>query len=182
MHRVSAIVHCIAVIQYNHNRNRVSLDYLFQENKSYGTNCHLHSSSDVREVVSSTSSSSSPSKAVWSPTWPTSLRTAGYHESSVNCFSRHTMGQNKFPDSLPPVILHFDSDISDGIICNETSLIPRRCRQVPLLCLLIITYIGVGTIDLLDNFLKLLKAFSGSGKHGIAMTENERGQERKTNS
>jgi hypothetical protein len=25
MHRVSAIVHCIAVIQYNHNRNRVLL-------------------------------------------------------------------------------------------------------------------------------------------------------------
>ncbi len=54
MHRVSAIVHCIAVIQYYHNRNRVSLYYLFQENKSFGTNYHLHSSSDVREVVSST--------------------------------------------------------------------------------------------------------------------------------
>ncbi len=54
MHRVSAIVHCIAVIQYNHNRNRVSLYYLFQENKSFGTDHHLHSSSDVREVVSST--------------------------------------------------------------------------------------------------------------------------------
>jgi hypothetical protein len=33
MHRVSAIVHCTAVIQYNHNRNCVSLYYLFQENK-----------------------------------------------------------------------------------------------------------------------------------------------------
>ncbi len=54
MHRVSAFVHCIAVIQYNHNRNRVSLYYLFQENKSFGTYCHLHSSSDVWEVVSST--------------------------------------------------------------------------------------------------------------------------------
>jgi hypothetical protein len=54
MHRVSAIVHCTAVIQYNHNRNRVSLYYLFQENKSFGTGCHLHSSSDVQEVVSST--------------------------------------------------------------------------------------------------------------------------------
>jgi hypothetical protein len=53
MHRVSAIVHCIAVIQYNYNRNRV-LFYLFQENKSFGTDHHLHSSSDVREVVSST--------------------------------------------------------------------------------------------------------------------------------
>ncbi len=54
MHRVSAIVHCIAVIRYNQNRNRVSLHYLFQENKSFGTDHHLHSSSDVREVVSST--------------------------------------------------------------------------------------------------------------------------------
>ncbi len=54
MHRVSAIVHSTALIQYNHNRNRVSLYYLFQENKSFGTHYHLHSSSDVREVVSST--------------------------------------------------------------------------------------------------------------------------------
>ncbi len=37
MHRVSVIVHCVAV-HYNHNRNRVLLCYLFQENKSFGTN------------------------------------------------------------------------------------------------------------------------------------------------
>ncbi len=54
MYRVCAVVHCIAVIQYNHNRNHVSLYYLFPENKSFGTNYHLHSSSDVWEVVSST--------------------------------------------------------------------------------------------------------------------------------
>jgi hypothetical protein len=54
MHKVSAIVHCMAVIQYNHNRNCVLLYSLFQENKSFGTDCHLHSSSDVWEVVSST--------------------------------------------------------------------------------------------------------------------------------
>jgi hypothetical protein len=54
MHRVSVIVHRVAVIQYDHNRNRVSLYCLFQENKSFGTEHHLHSSSDVREVVSST--------------------------------------------------------------------------------------------------------------------------------
>jgi hypothetical protein len=36
MHRVSAVVYCIAVIQYTHNRNRVLLCYLFQENKSFG--------------------------------------------------------------------------------------------------------------------------------------------------
>ncbi len=54
MHRVSAIVHCIAVTQHNHNRNRVSLYYLSQENKSFGTDYHLHSSSDLWEVVLST--------------------------------------------------------------------------------------------------------------------------------
>jgi hypothetical protein len=43
------IVYCTIVIQYNYNRNRVSLYYLFQENKSFGTSCHLHSSSHVRE-------------------------------------------------------------------------------------------------------------------------------------
>jgi hypothetical protein len=54
MHRVSVIVHCVAVIHYNHNRNRVFVYYLFQENKSFGTKHHLHSSSDVWEVVLST--------------------------------------------------------------------------------------------------------------------------------
>ncbi len=54
IHRVSVIVHCVAVIHCNHNRNHVLLYYLFQENKSFGTGHHLHSSSDVREVVSST--------------------------------------------------------------------------------------------------------------------------------
>ncbi len=53
MHRVSVIVHCVAVIHCNHYRNRVLLYYLYQENKSFGTGHHLHSSSDVREVVSS---------------------------------------------------------------------------------------------------------------------------------
>jgi hypothetical protein len=60
MHRVSVIAHCVAVIQQDHNRNRVLLYYLFQENKSFGTDHHLHSSSDVQEVVSSTM-----------PTWQT---------------------------------------------------------------------------------------------------------------
>ncbi len=54
MHKVSVIVHCVAVIQYDHNRNRASLYYLFQENKSFSTEHHLHSYSDLREVVSST--------------------------------------------------------------------------------------------------------------------------------
>ncbi len=37
MHNVSAIVLFTAVIQYNHNGNRVSLYYLFQEYKSFVT-------------------------------------------------------------------------------------------------------------------------------------------------
>jgi hypothetical protein len=38
IHRVSVIVHCIiVVISENHNRNRVLLYYLFQENKSFGS-------------------------------------------------------------------------------------------------------------------------------------------------
>jgi hypothetical protein len=52
--------HCALYINYhvnNHNRNRVLLYYLFQENKSFGSKNHLHSSSGVREVVSSTKSS-----------------------------------------------------------------------------------------------------------------------------
>jgi hypothetical protein len=58
MHRVSVIVHCVIILHllYNHNRSRFLLYYLFQENKSFGSKHHLHSSSDVREVVSSTGS------------------------------------------------------------------------------------------------------------------------------
>ncbi len=38
MHRVSVVVHCIIVVtSENHNRNRVLLYYLFQENKSFGS-------------------------------------------------------------------------------------------------------------------------------------------------
>jgi hypothetical protein len=39
---------------YNHERNRVLLYYLFQENTSFGSKHNFHSSSDVREVVLST--------------------------------------------------------------------------------------------------------------------------------
>jgi hypothetical protein len=42
---------CNSFYTYNHNRNRVLLYYLFQENKSFGSEYHLHSSSDVWEVV-----------------------------------------------------------------------------------------------------------------------------------
>ncbi len=56
MHRVCIIVCCVSVYHINnHNRNHVLLYYLFQENKSSGVKNHLHSSSGVREVVSSTS-------------------------------------------------------------------------------------------------------------------------------
>jgi hypothetical protein len=69
MHRVSDIVCCIAVIHYDYNRNRVSLYYLFQENKSFGTDHHLHSSSDVREVVSSKNRSYENLREVTLKTW-----------------------------------------------------------------------------------------------------------------
>ncbi len=37
MHRVSVVVHCIIIVtSENHNRNRVLLYYLFQENKLFG--------------------------------------------------------------------------------------------------------------------------------------------------
>jgi hypothetical protein len=56
MHKVSVIVHCVLnnFFIYNHTRNLVLLYHLFQENKSLGSKHQLHSSSDVREVVSST--------------------------------------------------------------------------------------------------------------------------------
>jgi hypothetical protein len=61
MHRVCIIAQsmyralCVNYHINNHNRNHVLLYYLFQENKSFGSKNHLHSSSGVREVVSSTS-------------------------------------------------------------------------------------------------------------------------------
>jgi hypothetical protein len=59
MHRVSVIVHCVAVTVYSITRTGVVFHctyYLFQENKSLGTDHHLHSSSNVWEVVLSTGS------------------------------------------------------------------------------------------------------------------------------
>ncbi len=52
--------------------------YLFQENKSFGTEHHLHSSSDVREVVSSTVGS--PKDEPGGP----SLATGDHFESIVH--------------------------------------------------------------------------------------------------
>jgi hypothetical protein len=37
------------------------------------------------------------------------------------------MGLSEFPDILSPVILHFGSNIGDGSLCDEISLIRRRC-------------------------------------------------------
>jgi hypothetical protein len=55
MHRVRAAVHCrisnIMYVMYPQQRPCLTV-YLFQENKSFGES--LHSSSDVREVVSRT--------------------------------------------------------------------------------------------------------------------------------
>ncbi len=50
------------------------------------------------------------------------------HKSGVNRSGRHIMGLSEFPDSLLPVILHFGSDIGDGSLCDEISLI-RCCRR-----------------------------------------------------
>jgi hypothetical protein len=52
-------VHCkrstIMYITYPHQKPCLTV-FLFQENKSFGASYHLHSSSDVREVVSRTDS------------------------------------------------------------------------------------------------------------------------------
>jgi hypothetical protein len=60
MHRVSVIVCCLAVIHYDYHRNRVSLYYLFEENKSFGTDHHLHSFSDIRKLCQAHSPYPSP--------------------------------------------------------------------------------------------------------------------------
>ncbi len=87
--------------------------------------------------------SSSPSKVVWSPTWPSSLRVAGPRERGMNCFSQHAMGLSKFPDSLPSIILHSSSNIGNGSLCIEVPLIWCRLCWFPLIHLLIIAYIFI---------------------------------------
>ncbi len=56
-----------------------------------------------------------------------------------------------------PVILCFGGDISDGSLCIEVSLVLCWNRQFPLLHLC--SRQGLVTVDLLDNFLNILKLF-----------------------
>ncbi len=58
-------------------------------------------------------------------------------KSGMNHFSQHIMGLSDFPDTLPPCILHFGSNISDGSLCVELALICYR--QFHLLHLLLIS-------------------------------------------
>jgi hypothetical protein len=39
------------------------------------------------------------------------------------------MGLSEFPDTLVLVILHFGGHIGDGSLCDEISLIRRRCYR-----------------------------------------------------
>ncbi len=50
-------------------------------------------------------------------------------KGGLNCFSWHVLGLREFPGTLPPVILHFSSDIGDGSLCNEVPLIRHCCHR-----------------------------------------------------
>ncbi len=70
--------------------------------------------------------SSSPCKAVWSLSWPTSWKRQILVKSSVNHFNRHIMGLSEFNDTLVTIILHFGGNIGDGHCRSEISLIRHR--------------------------------------------------------
>jgi hypothetical protein len=53
------------------------------------------------------------------------------------------MGLSKFHVTLLPIILHFSSDISDGSLYIEISLIRHRHRLFPFFRLLMIAYICI---------------------------------------
>ncbi len=72
--------------------------------------------------------SSSPRKAVWSLSCPTSWKRQILVKSGVNCFNRHIVGMSEFHDTLLKLILHFGGDIGDGHCRGEISLIRRRSR------------------------------------------------------
>ncbi len=67
--------------------------------------------------------SSSPCKAVWSLSWPTSWKRQILVKSIVNHFNRHIMSLSKFHDTLATIILHFGGK---GHCRGEISLIRRR--------------------------------------------------------
>ncbi len=82
----------------------------------------------------------------------------------MNRLSLNDMGLSEFPDTLPPVILHFGGDIGDGSLCVQGPLIRRRRRRVlphsPLgNHLYVHSHQDLVMVDLLDNFLNPLKLF-----------------------
>jgi hypothetical protein len=85
-------------------------------------------------------------------------------KSGMNCFSWHSMGLNEFPDTLLPVILHFSGDMGDGSLCTEMPLIRHRQFTLLLVYLCFVFSSSLVTVYLLDNFLKLLKAFCSYGE------------------
>ncbi len=71
---------------------------------------------------------SSPRKAVWSPTWPTSWELQIIVKNGVNRFSRHVMSLSEFHDTLSMIILHFGGDPGDDHHRGAISLI-CCCRR-----------------------------------------------------
>jgi hypothetical protein len=70
------------------------------------------------------------------------------------------MGLSEFHDSLPPVILHSSSNISNESLCIEVPLI--CCCQLSLLSLIdnrlnLCSLQGLVAVNLVDNFLNRLK-------------------------
>ncbi len=73
------------------------------------------------------SPSSSPRKAVWLLSWPTSWKRQILVKSGMNCFNRHNVDLSEFHNILNDHS-HFSSDIADGHRCSEISLVRRRHR------------------------------------------------------
>jgi hypothetical protein len=72
------------------------------------------------------------------------------------------MGLSEFPDTFPPVILHFGGDIGDGSLCVEVPLIHCHRRRFRFLRpfenrLYAHSLQGLVMEDLLKNFLNPLK-------------------------
>jgi hypothetical protein len=92
------------------------------------------------------------------------------------------MGLSEFPDTLLPVILHFGGAIGDQ---SSSAMIRRPVSFTSPFAkhLYLHSRQGLVMLDLLNNFLNLLKLFSGCGEqfHEIATTVNGGGKERKIN-
>ncbi len=72
---------------------------------------------------------SSPRKAVWLLSWPTSWERQVVVKSGVNRLSQQVIGLSEFHDTLLMIILHFGGDPSDGHCHGAISLICcRHCH------------------------------------------------------